>query len=265
MDVTASFVTTLGSRVLFTLEELGALVRRAAAVASALIRRRLDGRETLRQLDRLLLDAVPLITLGCLVVGGIVAMQGMGYIQRYSGTEVFGWAAGMSSYREVGPLLLGIALAARTGARNTAEIAMMAARERLDAVRALGLDPELVLIAPRLVATVLLAMILYVPACTLVFLTSCLLASLLGDQSISVSVWSFLSYVEPVAILNGLLRMTVFGAVVGLSSCHAGTGVERTADRSAGAIGRAVYSGSVFALTGVVLSNATISLVGGTG
>jgi phospholipid/cholesterol/gamma-HCH transport system permease protein len=257
-------IVRIGSITLVVLEAGGALLLRTGAVLRALVRGRVDGRETLRQLDRLMTDALPLMIVSSFVVGGIVAMQGLGYVRRYSASEVFGWAAGLSAYRDIGPLLLGCALAARTGARNTAEIAMMSARERLAAIRALGLDPERVLIAPRLVATVLVATLLYLPACTLVFVIGCALASIVGDQPLTVSLWSFVSYLEPRSIGNGLWRVALFGAVVGLASCHSGVSVEKSADRSAAAIGRAVYAGSVLSLAGVMLLNAALSLAGGT-
>ena len=257
-------VALVGARVIVVLEETGALVMRLAATLARLARGRVDGRETLRQLDRLLRDALPLMITSALVVGGIVGMQGLQYIRRYAAGEVFGWAAALSAYRDVGPLLLGCGLAARTGARNTAEVAMMAARERLDAVRALGLDPERVLIAPRVVATVLVAALLYLPACTLVLAVGFVVAALVGGQPVSVSFWSLATYVEPVSFANGALRMTLFGVVVGLSSCHAGVAVERADDKSAGAIGRAVYAGSVLSLAGVVVTNALLSLLQGT-
>lgn len=264
LRVLAVVVVGTGSRVIFVLEEIGALLQRGLALLAALVRGRIDARETLRQVDRLLRDVLPLMAVTCLVVGGIVAMQGLGFIRRYSGGEVFGWASGLSAYRDLGPLLLGSALSARTGARNTAEIAMMAARERLDAVRALGLDPERVLVTPRLLATIVVAVLLYVPACTIVFFVGAVLADLIGDQPVTVSIWSFFSYFEPVSVINGAVRMTLFGVVVGLASCHAGVAVEKTPDRSAAAIGRAVYAGSVLSLAGVMVLNAALSLAGGT-
>lgn len=254
----------VGARALRMVEETGTLAVRGARFLRALTSLRVDGRETIRQWDRLLRDALPLMAVSASVVGGIVAMQGLGYIERYAASEVFGWAAGRSSFREVGPLLLGTALAARTGARNTAEIAMMAARERLDAIRALGLDPDRCLVFPRLLATILVAVVLYFPACALVFLVATLFASGMGDQRIWTSLWSFSTYVGFAPVLQGFARMALFGAVVGLASCHAGVSVERSADRSAGAIGRAVYAGSVLALAGVMVSNAVLSVMGGT-
>jgi phospholipid/cholesterol/gamma-HCH transport system permease protein len=158
--------------------------------------------------------------------------------------------------------LLGCGLAARSGARNTAEIAVMAARERLDAVRALGLDPWRVLLLPRLIATAIVAALVYFPACALVMIVAFVLAQLVGDQSMAVSFWSVVEYFEMPAIANGLVRLTLFGVVVGASSCLAGVAVENT-DRSAGAVGRAVYAGSVGSLAGVMTINAALSILGG--
>jgi phospholipid/cholesterol/gamma-HCH transport system permease protein len=222
----------------------------------------MDVRETLRQVDRMLGDALPLLGVSCVVVGGMFAMQGLGYIERYSASEVFGWAAAMSAFRDVGPMLLGCGLAARTGARNTTEVALMAAREQLDALRALGLDPWHVLLLPRLVATVVVAALVYFPASAAVMVVAFVTAELIGGQAVAVSFWSVIEYFEPAALANGLLRMTLFGVVVGASSCIAGARVEQS-DRSAGAVGRAVYAGSVGSLCGVMSTNAALSLWGG--
>ncbi|MBI1944413.1 MAG: ABC transporter permease [Deltaproteobacteria bacterium] len=244
-------------------EEIGALVLSARRALAAGGRLRIDAVETLRQTDRLFFDALPLVLVAGVAVGGVVAMQGLSYVTRYSAGEVFGWAAAMSAYRDVGPLLLGCGLAARIGARNTAELAVMAARERLDAVRALGLDPEPTVVWPRLVGTVLCSLLFWAPACTLVLGVAFVVASLIGDQRVATSVWSVVSYAHAGTLLNGLVRMVAFGLIVGLSSCHAGVSVATSDDRSAGAIGRAVYAGSVLSLAGVVVTNAVVSLLGG--
>ncbi|OGQ18160.1 MAG: hypothetical protein A2138_27375 [Deltaproteobacteria bacterium RBG_16_71_12] len=258
-------LAALGEVVLQRAGDLGALLLSARRALAAGGRLHIDAVETLRQTHRLFFDAVPLVLVAGVAVGGVVAMQGLMYVARYSASEVFGWAAALSAYRDVGPLLLGCGLAARIGARVTAELAVMAARERLDAVRALGLDPEPTVVWPRLVATVACSTLFWAPACTLVLGVAFVVASLIGDQRIATSVWSVVSYVDAGTLVNGLLRMVLFGLIVGLSSCHAAVSVEASEDRSAGAIGRAVYAGSVLSLAGVVVANAVVSLLGGTG
>ncbi len=259
-----ALLATLGDAVIEVAGELGALLLRARRALVAVAHVRVYAMEVLRQTDRLFFDALPLVIVASVAVGGVVAMQGLSYVARYSAGEVFGWAAALSAYRDVGPLLLGCGLAARIGARNTAELAVMAGRERLEALRALGIDPEPTVVWPRLVATLLCSVLFWAPACTLVLGTSFVVAALIGDQRFATSVWSVVSYVDAATLLNGLVRMAVFGLVVGLASCNAGLSVEASEERSAGAIGRAVYTGSVLSLTGVVLANAVLSLAGGT-
>ena len=53
---------------------------------------------------------------------------------------------------ETGPLLTGLVLAGRVGAKMTAEIATMRVTEQIDALSTLATDPYKYLVAPRLIA-----------------------------------------------------------------------------------------------------------------
>jgi phospholipid/cholesterol/gamma-HCH transport system permease protein len=59
---------------------------------------------------------------------------------------------GYSFLREFGVLLAAILVAGRSGSAFTAQIGSMKAREEIDAIRTLGLDPIEVLVLPRLLA-----------------------------------------------------------------------------------------------------------------
>src|SRR5439155_25810615 len=58
--------------------------------------------------------------------------------------------------RELGPLITGIMLAARIGAAFTAELGTMQLSEEVEAIEAMGIGPLRFLVAPRLLALVLL-------------------------------------------------------------------------------------------------------------
>ncbi|MFZ9888602.1 MAG: MlaE family ABC transporter permease [Myxococcota bacterium] len=252
-------VGAVGVLVLAVLHDVGGQLLTARAALACLLRGRIDGRETLRHVDRFGVGSLPLVLGGSVVVGGIVAMQGLGYISRYNATDVFGWASAVSAFREVGPLLLGLTLAARLGAKNTAELASMQARERLDAVKALGLDVTEVVVAPRLCAIVLSTVLVY-PLCTITVLwTAFGLAAAVGDQRWSASVSSLLTYVPWTTPLQGLFRLACFGVLIAVSSSWFGT----RGGRDARAIGQAVYAQSVASLSGVVVLNLTLTLLGG--
>lgn len=249
----------VGRATLALCADVGAMALALRASFSLLLVGRVDGRELARHLRRFAVAPLPLVLGASAVMGGVVAMQGLGYIRRYNASEVFGWAAGMSSFRDVGPLLLGFMLASRLGAKNTAELASMVARERLDALSALGLDVGRVVYAPRFFAVAIAGVLLYPLAATTVLLSSFLLAWIVGDQRFAVSWHSMLEYMDAGIVLEGLARMVAFSALIGLSSCHFGA----RAGPDARAIGRAVFASSVASMGGIVVVNLYLSFVGG--
>ena len=244
-------------------EGVGSLLVRAYRVVRALLSRRLDGRETLRLVDLGLRDVLPTALIASVVIGGIVGMQGLGYLTRYAATEVFGWAAAMSAFRDIGPLLFGFTLAARLGTRNAAEVATLAARERLDALTALGLDPARVVVVPRVVAIAVVAALLYAPGVVVMMVSAFALAAVVGGQSPVISAWSVVSYVDVSIVVEGLVRQLCFGATIGLCTTEAGLRLWLTDKRAAADIGQAVFRGSVLSLTSIVVVNLILSLLGG--
>jgi phospholipid/cholesterol/gamma-HCH transport system permease protein len=245
--------------------ETGGLLLRALGVLRLVVTGAFDRRETLRLVDEGLRDVAPTVAVGSVVIGGIVGLQGLGYLTRYAATDVFGWAAAMSAFRDVGPTLLAFALAARLGTRNAAETAVLAARERLDAICALGLDPARLVTAPRVLALVVISLALYPPAALVMLVVAFLFAAVLGGQSVVISAWSVIEYVEADILLEGLVRMSLFGLTVGLATTHAGLSLWLSDRRGAGDVGAAVYGGSVVSACGIVTVNLIASLFGGAG
>jgi phospholipid/cholesterol/gamma-HCH transport system permease protein len=253
-------VPRVGRATIAVCTEVGAMTLLVAAAVGAVLRGRVDARELVRHLHRFAVEPLLLVLGGAVITGGVVAMQGLDYVRRYNAGEVLGWAAGLSSFRDVGPLLLGFTLSARLGARNTAELSTMVARERLDALRALGLDPREVVVLPRLIAVSLAGVVLYPIGTTTVLLTSFGVAQLVGDQRFSTSWWSFVEYVQPGSILQGLLRLVAFSTLIGVTSCHFGA----QPGSDAASIGRAVFASSVASMGGIVVVNLYLSFAQGT-
>lgn len=249
----------LGQGAIVPAHHTGGLLFFAPRALGMLLFLRADLAETIRHTARFGLRSLPLVLTGAVLVGGVVGMQGLGYVRRYNATEVFGWAAGLSSFREVAPLLLSLLLAARVGAKNTAELASMRARERLDALVALGLDPERVVLGPRVWAITLSAGILFPLATTTVLASAFLLAWALGDQRLSVSVYSMMEYLPHTAVLQGLARLVVFGFLIAVASTY--FGALAPSGRDARSVGRAVYASSVTSMTAIVIVNLSVSFL----
>ena len=106
-------------------------------------------------IDRIGLQAVPIIALISFLIGAIVAQQGVCQL-RFFGAEILVVdLVGILLLRELGVLLTAIMVAGRSGSAFTAEIGSMKMREEIDALTVIGLDPVGVLIMPRMLALII--------------------------------------------------------------------------------------------------------------
>ena len=99
--------------------------------------------------------SVPIIALINLLVGAIVAQQGIFQLRRFGAATFAVDLIGILVLRELGVLLTSIMIAGRSGSAITAELGSMKMREEIDALRVMGLSPIEVLVTPRILALVL--------------------------------------------------------------------------------------------------------------
>jgi len=120
-------------------------------------------------------DALPIVALLCFLVGAVVAFLGATVLEEFGASIYTVELVGYSFLREFGVLLTAIMVAGRSGSAFTAQIGSMKAREEVDAIRTLGLDPIDVLVMPRI-----LALLVSLPILTLVGM----LAGILGGAAV---------------------------------------------------------------------------------
>src|SRR5699024_2392838 len=104
------------------------------------------------QIEEIGINAVPIIFLLTFLVGAVVAFLGATVLQTFGATIYTVDLVGFSFLREFAVLLTAILMAGRTASAFTAQIGSMKANEEIDALRAQGLDPMLVLVLPRVIA-----------------------------------------------------------------------------------------------------------------
>jgi phospholipid/cholesterol/gamma-HCH transport system permease protein len=122
------------------------------------------GRETLRQMRVIGVGSVPLAVLVAAFIGGVIALQTR--YQLFEGVllSVVGLATRQTIILEMGPLLTGLVMAGRVGARMTAEIGTMRVTEQIDALETLAFDPLAFLIVPRVIAATIMLPVLTILA-----------------------------------------------------------------------------------------------------
>ncbi|MBA4188908.1 MAG: ABC transporter permease [Planctomycetaceae bacterium] len=189
---------------------------------SGVLQRAFRGRELLRVAFEVGYSSAGVVGVTGLFIGMVLAVQAYGQFHTIGLETSLGAVIHMSVVRELGPVLAAVMLAGRVGSAMAAELATMRVTEQLDALACLGVDPVKYLVAPRLIACVLLLPLLTVLADLL---------GLAGSTLISLHVYRIDSYhywrhtqefVKVWDVCTGLVKAIVFGGVLSLIACHRG-------------------------------------------
>lgn len=168
------------------------------------------------------LDAVPIIAFLSFFVGMVVAFIGATTLAQFGATIFVVELVGFGVLRELGGVLVAIIIAGRTNSAFTAQIGAMKMRQEIDAMQTLGLDPMHVIVAPRV-----LAMMIMVPVLTFIGM----LTAIAGGMAVG---WLVLD-VNPTVFFNrlqdnvpleqfwiGMSKAPVFGLAIALIGCRQG-------------------------------------------
>ena len=91
------------------------------------------------------------VLVGGIFVGIILALETGHQLDLFGAKTLVGRTVSLGMVRELGPVITGLLLAARTGAKNASELGSMQISEQIDALRAFGTSPIQKLVIPRTV------------------------------------------------------------------------------------------------------------------
>src|SRR5450631_3733225 len=139
----------------------------AAQSVGNLFRKPLYFADMVRQADLIGVGSLPIVVLTGFFTGGVLALQTANTLQRFGSITLIGQLVSTSMVRELGPVLTGLMVAGRNASGMASELGSMVVTEQIDAMRALGTDPMKKLVAPRVVATVVMLFLLTIVSDTL--------------------------------------------------------------------------------------------------
>jgi phospholipid/cholesterol/gamma-HCH transport system permease protein len=183
-------------------------------------------------LDRVGLQAVPIILLITFLIGGIIAQQGIFHFRKLSaGAEVYVVdMVGILVLREIGVLIVAIMVAGRSGSSYTAELGSMKMREEIDALRTMGLDPVQVLILPRVLALMLALPLLTFLGSMAALYGGGLIAWLYGGMSPDIFVTRLKEAISLTHFKVGMIKAPFMALVIGIVACTEGLRVKGSAE-----------------------------------
>ncbi len=210
----------------------------AASALGFIGRGRISGRETLGQMSAIGVGSLPIVLAITFSTGAVFAYYTASVFVRFGAVNFVGGTLAYGFFNELGPVLAGVAVAARSGAAVAAEIGSMVVTEQVDALRAMAVPPVRYLVVPRLIACVLMMPILGVFADMAGLMGSYLMAGAHGVPH-QAFVESIRQIVVPDDLFRGLVKTLWFGFTIAVVSCHYGlktrggaTGVGRSTTNS---------------------------------
>jgi len=199
--------------------------------------------------------SLPVVGLAAVFIGAALALNIYVGGARFNAEQFVPTIVVLGITRELGPVITGLMLAGRVSAGIAAEVGAMRVTEQIDALTTLSANPKRYLYAPRLIAAVLTLPLLVVIADIIGVAGGCLVGVGSLDFDSTVYLRNTLDFLEVKDVTAGLIKSSVFGAIIALMGCYQG-------DRSqAGAtgVGRAATLSMVSAAVLVLASNYVLS------
>jgi phospholipid/cholesterol/gamma-HCH transport system permease protein len=201
--------------------------------------------------------SLPIVLLVATLVGLIVAYMGAAQLQRFGAQSFIANLVTIGVVREIAALVVGIVLAGRVGAAFAAQIGSMRAGEEIDALTTLGVNPVEHLVLPRMLALLVTGPLLTLCAGAAGLAVGGAVAVLLYDVPALAYVATTRESLAGGDLFVGLLKGSVYGALVALAGCRQGL----HAGRSAQAVGEATTAAVVQSIIWMVIAASVLTVI----
>lgn len=206
---------------------------------------------TVQQMVEVGLAGLPIIFMLSFAIGVMLAIQGIHTLKQFGAQTQVVLGIALSVTREFGPLMTGIVVAGRSGSSLAARIGTMNINQEIDALRVMGINPVRYLVAP-----VMVAMLVMMPLMALFADFAALFGgALFCKLELGLSYRAFwdqtVNYLAVDDIMQGLAKSGVFALVVALVGVSNGFSVAGGAE----GLGRATTRAVVLSISYIVLAD----------
>jgi phospholipid/cholesterol/gamma-HCH transport system permease protein len=179
-------------------------------------------REIVAQMDSLGVGSLSIVILTGMFTGMVMTLQSAASLDAFGARPYVGRLVCVSMVRERGPVLTALMVTGRVGSGMAAELGSMVVTQQIDALRVLGSDPIRKLVAPRLLAGIVMVPILTIISDTLGIFGG----SLIGIFNLKLSWEFFWRSVGNALTINdlvmGLGKPVMFGFILTSVGCYMG-------------------------------------------
>ena len=201
--------------------------------------------------------SLPVVGLTAIFTGAALALQIYSGGSRFNAPEVVPQIVAIGMVRELGPVLVGLMIAARVTSSIAAEIATMKVTEQIDALITLSTDPLKYLVVPRVLAGILTGPVLVGVADSIGIFGGYLVATQTLGFNSATYILDTINFLTMQDIISSLIKGVAFGFIATLMGCYFGL----TSGRGAQGVGAATKSSVQVAAVLILATNFILTAV----
>nr|WP_218939323.1 ABC transporter permease [Wolbachia endosymbiont of Atemnus politus] len=210
-----------------------------------------------RQIIEIGFFSLPIVGLTGVFIGAVIVLQ-----SSLSGTlinpeQIIPKLVTVTIIKELGPVLISLIMVGKVGSSIAAEIGTMRITEQIDALTTLNINPFKYLIAPRILASVVVFPMLTICADLIGMFGGYITAVFEFNHNMNIYVKYTVQFFNMHNFITGLVKATAFGAIISISSCYYGYYCRE----GARGVGVATTSTVVLSSILIILANYLITLI----
>jgi phospholipid/cholesterol/gamma-HCH transport system permease protein len=191
-------------------------------LATDLVKGRFQWKETTQQAWFVVsVSAIPTL-LVAVPFGVIISIQIGSLSQQVGASSFIGAASGLGVIRQGAPIVVALLLAGAVGSAICSDLGARTIREEIDALEVMGISPVRRLVAPRIVATVFVGVMLCGVVAFAGVVTGFLFNIIAQGGTPGSYISSFASFARPADLVLAELKSAIFGFLVAIVASYKG-------------------------------------------
>lgn len=244
-------ITTLGGYTVSMLVEIGKVFLFAAKSVKSCFSIPFYYKELIKQLINVGFYSLPIVGLTAVFAGMVLALQTYVGFTRFNAEGAVASVVVISLTRELGPVFAGLMVAGRMSSSIAAEIGSMRVSEQIDALLTLRVDPFKFLVAPRVIACVLMLPVLVLIADIIGVLGGFIVSITLLEFPAGGYITQTVNNLKFIDVFSGLVKASTFGFSIACFGCYNGF----FSDLGAKGVGNATTNAVVSSCIGILVLN----------
>ena len=213
--------------------------------------------DTVENMKRVGLDALPIVGLISFLLGLIMAFMSSVQLQQFGANIYVASLVSISMTRELGPIMTAIIVAGRSGSSFAAEIGTMKISEEVDALSTMNINPNFFLVLPRMFAAFLVMPILTLFSDLFAIAGGLLVGVTMLDLTVSGYTNQTINTLTLFDVFWGVFKSGIFALLISWTGCLKGFQVRG----GAAGVGKATTSAVVTSIFLIVLSDSLLVVI----